>query len=31
MQLAADIAMVIIAIAFMASLVYGALQLTSHK
>lgn len=31
MHLAADIAMVIIAVAFMGSLVYGAVQLTSQK
>ena len=31
MHLAADIAMIVIAIAFMGSLVYGAMQLSSHK
>ncbi len=31
MSTAADIAIVIVAIAFMSSLIYGALQLTSHK
>ncbi len=31
MHIAADIAMIVIAVAFMGSLVYGAMQLTSHK